>query len=100
MAKQNVWIAYDLDSAEANYDDLYKWIAEHNALECTNSTAFIKDYEYDKDICKEMAEDIRNHVKHVKRVYLLYKNGKGEYEGRFIIGKREKNPWKDYESKA
>lgn len=93
MKQQNVWIAYDLDSAEANYDDLYKWLAECNALECTNSVAFIQNYEYNEDICKEMAKDIREHVKHVKRVYLLFKNAEGERRGRFIIGKREANPW-------
>lgn len=96
---QNVWLAYDLDSTEANYDGLYKWLAEHKALECTNSVAFIRDYKYKEDICKEMAEDIQRNVRHVNRVYLLYVNEDGGRKGRFIIGKRCANPWSQFEKK-
>jgi len=39
--KKAVWISYDL-GIKGDYQGLYSWLDDHDAIECGNSVAFIQ----------------------------------------------------------
>lgn len=95
MAHVNFWLSYDLTDS-SNYTNLYAWLDSHNALECGNSIAFIKDYEYldGQEFIAKLKSDLLDNVKlsEKDRVYVLYSNA-----GKFILGGRKvKAPWYGY----
>ena len=44
MAKKRIWISFDL-GVTGDYDRLYEWLDEHNAVECGNGFATL-EYEF------------------------------------------------------
>ncbi len=95
MAQVNFWLSYDLTDSN-NYANLYVWLDSHNALECGNSIAFVKNYEYpdDQAFIEILKSDLLNNVNlsEKDRIYVLYSDG-----GKFILGGRKsKAPWYGY----
>jgi len=100
--KKAVWISYDL-GIKGDYQGLYSWLDDHNAIECGNSVAFIH-FIAKKDLIPELKEDLESSIdfKPRDRVYIVRLEtvkGKKLARGRFIIGKRKSNPWDGYGTK-
>jgi hypothetical protein len=96
--KQSIWISYDL-SVNGDYEGLYVWLDNHDAMECGDSMVFIQKYEYSSNLLEELKKDIQSNVelgqRQRDRIYLVYKDNKdGNIKGNFLFGKRKANPWK------
>jgi hypothetical protein len=103
--KKSVWISYDL-GIKGDYQGLYSWFDDHNAIECGNSVAYIQ-YEVKKEInlISELKTDLEINVdfKPGDRIYVVSRGALSEgkpVRGEFIIGKRKSNPWEGYGSKT
>jgi hypothetical protein len=101
--KKAVWISYDL-GIKGDYQGLYSWLDDHEAIECGNSVAFIQ-YKVEDDLLKELLKDLKANVdfKPGDRVYVVRRetvDGKKLVRGKFIIGKRKSNPWEGYGTKV
>ncbi len=101
--KKAVWISYDL-GIKGDYQGLYSWLDDKNAIECGNNVAFIKfkvKSDFISEIKKELAENID--FKQGDRIYVTRgETEKGEkiLRGSFLIGRRKSNPWEGYGSKT
>ena len=101
--KKAVWISYDL-GIKGDYQGLYSWLDDHNAIECGNSVAFIH-YPTKKNLIPELKKDLESKIdfKSGDRIYIVRIEaieGKDLIRGRFIIGKRKSNPWEGYGTKT
>lgn len=103
--KKAVWMSYDL-GIKGDYQGLYSWLDDHNAIECGNSIAYFQ-YEVNKenDILLEIKNELETKVdfKPGDRIYIVRRetdNGEKLIRGKFIIGKRKSNPWEGYGSKT
>lgn len=99
--KKAVWISYDL-GIKGDYERLYSWLDDHDAIECGNSVAFIK-YEVKNDLADELKKDLKSNInfKAGDRIYIVRRINDGSKKlvrGNFIIGKRKANPWEGYGS--
>ena len=94
---KNFWLSYDCDGSDSNnYRELYTWLESHQAQECGNSVAFIRDYEYENDFIAEITAEL-NTIPHVERLYICSQEDQdAQFLGRFIKGSRKVNPWKDF----
>lgn len=106
MITKTVWLSYDL-GVGGDYEGLYVWLDNNNAIECGASLACVKvRLECDNDerlldrIETEISENIR--VDKKTRVYVIRRVNAGEttkIAGTFLFGKRKANPWEGYGSK-
>lgn len=103
--KKSIWISYDL-GIKGDFQGLYTWLDDHNAIECGNSVAYI-EYEVDTEVnlLPKLKKELEANVqfKQGDRVYIVRREveKKGTFvRGRFIIGNRKSNPWKGYGSKT
>jgi hypothetical protein len=94
--KTRVWLSYDL-GVSGDYDSLYFWLDEHEALECGDSIATFL-WKNTGDIKTEIKESLQKDIKFKKtrRVYVVFQKADGSYTGSFIIGKRKASPWEGY----
>lgn len=103
--KKSVWISYDL-GIKGDYQGLYSWLDDHNAIECGNSVAYIQyEAKKEKDLMNEIKKDLESNInfKHGDRIYIVWReigNGAKLVRGGFIIGKRKSNPWEGYGSRT
>jgi len=95
--EQVIWISFEL-GIDGDYENLYRWLDAHNAVECGDNLAYIKKYQYNTDLLKEIKPDLKTNVKLRKkdRIYLLFKREDGAHAGRFIFGGRKPSPWEGY----
>ncbi|PID48587.1 MAG: hypothetical protein CR991_10975 [Proteobacteria bacterium] len=97
--KKAIWLSYDL-GVRGDYEGLYAWLDDHQAIECGDSVAFlnfnVKDTE---NIIEELKRDLQKSVNFNKRdrIYIIWKIHK-KIKGRFIFGKRKASPWEGYGS--
>lgn len=103
--KKSVWISYDL-GIKGDYQGLYSWLDDHNAIECGNSIAYIQ-YEVKKetDLIPNLKNDLESNInfKSGDRIYIVRRerdNKVNLVRGEFIIGKRRSNPWEGYGAKT
>lgn len=105
MGKINkaIWISYDLGIG-GDYPGLYRWLDNHDALECGNSLAFFF-YPIDSKQLKNIIDIIMDDLKETvelrsgDRLYLIRMEKNGEstrVRGNFSYGKRKSNPWEGY----
>jgi hypothetical protein len=102
-----IWLTYDLGVA-GDFQGIYSWLDDHNAVECGNNVAFIK-YNYpesiktDIELNQYLKKELEKKVNLVpsNRVYIIMESieEKKTY-GRFLIGKRKGNPWEGFGSKT
>lgn len=100
--KKTIWISYDL-GIKGDYQGLYSWLDDHEAIECGNSVAFMK-YEFTGNFKAELKKNLEDNVefKPGDRIYIVRGvkvDGKKLMRGIFILGKRKSNPWEGYGSK-
>lgn len=103
MKELRIWLSYDL-GIRGDYDGLYKWLDEHNAVETGNSCAsfvFSFDDNEDKTIKDTLVKEWNNSfiINRNTRMYVVRKtvtNGNEILRGSFVIGARKGNPWEGY----
>ena len=101
MKKFSIWLIYDL-GFRADYKSLFTWLANKDAQECGNNTAF---FEYDVSsntnmvLLKTLKDDLLKNVSlgNTDRIYVIFKerNGVGS-GGVFLHGGRRQAPWSGY----
>ncbi|HEV7222220.1 MAG TPA: hypothetical protein VGN42_05920 [Pirellulales bacterium] len=101
MKKNAIWISFDL-GVRGDYEEMYAWLANHGAKECGDSLAFI-NYEYKKDLLKELKVDVEHAIKATKRtrVYAIHLDpDTKKMKGTFLIGGRRVPPWAGFAAGA
>lgn len=97
--KKAIWLSYDL-SVKGDYEGLYEWLDDHEAIECGESVAFFNfDIKNPDKLIEELKKDISDSVNLSKRdrIYVIRKEGE-KIKGKFIFGKRKSSPWIGYGS--
>jgi len=96
-----IWLSFDL-GVKGDYESLYAWLDNHGAIECGDSTAFLK-YAVGKDasseqLLKKLQKDLKRSVDFNKtdRLYVAYRGDDTSLKGRFLFGKRKAAPWQGY----
>ena len=95
--KRTIWISYDL-GVRGDYEGIYMWLDEHEAIECGDSLALLK-YEFSDDLIEEIKKDIEDSVDLSKktRIYVIWRDATTKkMKGRFIFGTRKSPPWTGY----
>lgn len=97
--KKAVWLSYDLGIG-GDYPGLYKWLDNHNAIECGNSVAFFYymiDNETAKNLPQIVYDDLNSNVdlRSGDRLYVIWRDME-KVKGIFMYGRRRGNPWKGY----
>jgi hypothetical protein len=88
-----VWLTYDL-GVQGDYESLYAWLDERNAVECGDSAATFFVDRTDADPATSIAKSIRKNVKLGPRArFYLVRVREGKAKGGFIIGNRKAPPW-------
>ena len=96
--KSAIWISYDL-GVNGDYEGMYAWLDDQEAVECGSSVAYIAQYTYDgEDLAQALRGDIRDAVEVDKRtrIYVIGKFAKGKRAGKFLFGGRKGSPWDGY----
>lgn len=97
MKKSTIWLSYDL-GLDGDYNGIYYFLDTYKSKECGDSTA-IFEYEFDKNVSKELESEIRRTVKlrNTDRIYVIFmsKDKKVTSAG-FLSGKRKIAPWNGY----
>ncbi|MBF0229269.1 MAG: hypothetical protein HQK63_06705 [Desulfamplus sp.] len=98
--EQTIWLSYDL-GIKGDYEGLYAWLDNHEAIECGDSIAFFRfNVINTENLIDELKSDLSENVQFSKRdrVYVIWKI-KNKIKGEFIFGKRKASPWEGYGSK-
>lgn len=96
--KKAVWLSYDI-GVKGDYEGLYIWLDNHEAVECGDSQAFFF-YMANEDLIIELKEELKQSVELRKRdrIYVIWKDG-DKIRGKFIFGNRKAAPWTGYGNK-
>jgi hypothetical protein len=105
--KVSVWLTYDL-GVGGDFQGLYSWLDDHEAIECGNNVAHIKyetpdSLKTDKDFVTYLKEDMSQRVDFspTNRIYIVRRSfDKDKTIGSFIVGKRKANPWEGFGAKV
>jgi len=100
IMNRTYWLSYDL-GVGGDYEHLYQWLDDHDALPCGNSVAMIHYTTKKKDVDQAFADDLTQNISlnPGNILYIIRRNDSGEIKGRFIFGKRKSSPWEGYGSK-
>ncbi|WP_339730017.1 hypothetical protein [Maribacter stanieri] len=105
---QENWVILNYDfGLKGDYETLYAFLDNQNAIDCGNSAAAFdftfmgKDLSYqDKiDQIKNKIED-KVSLKKGDRIYIIVHNEKGQPRGTFIFGHRKTAAWEGYGNKS
>jgi len=97
MVKNTIWISYDL-GVRGDYEGIYTWLDQYEAIECGNSLALLK-YEWTDDFIEALKQDIKESIEITKktRIYVIWHdNETKKMKGRFIFGTRKSPSWSGY----
>lgn len=95
--KKAIWISYDLGIG-GDSDGLYRWLANHEAVECGYGLAFFNyNVENSDKILEDLKSEIETNVRvnNKTRIYCIRKIGE-KIKGSFLFGSRKGNPWEGY----
>ena len=100
--RKAIWISYDF-GLRGDYNGLYTWLDNNNALECGQGLAFLKyralkDLD-SKELMKEVLADLKKNVKLSKtdRIYIICKESTtNKIKGDFMNGGRKAASWEGY----
>ena len=93
-----IWISYDL-GVSGDYEGIYAWLDDHDALECGSSVAFVKHYDHgNEDLMDALKTDIQGAVNLDKRsrIYVIRRTETGRQKGGYLLGRRKGSPWDGY----
>ena len=95
--EKSYWLSYDL-GVGGNYEKLYGWLDDHNAVPCGESVAFFKFPYEGEDPDEQLKEDLLRslELRAGNKLYLIRLSGDGQAVGNFIYGKRNAAPWIGY----
>ena len=100
-----VILNYDL-GIQGDYDSLYAFLDNHNALDCGNSNCFFKFNFVGNDLShsdkfKQLKETIESDVDIEKkdRIYVIVHDDENTPRGTFIFGRRKTPVWEGYGDK-
>jgi len=98
--KKAVWLSFDL-GVSGDYEGLYKWLANHHAIECGESLGFFHYESKAKNVdamLEELTKDISENVTVSKktRMYVVYRSDEQKAKGKFLFGNRRQPPWTGY----
>ena len=97
VMKKAIWISYDLGIG-GDYDGLYRWLANHKAVECGDGLAF---FNYVPKNIESLLEELKGEIEdcvrvnNKTRIYCIRKEG-DSMKGTFLFGARKGNPWEGY----
>ncbi|RUM43108.1 MAG: hypothetical protein DSY35_04200 [Desulfurobacterium sp.] len=101
--KKAIWLAYDLDIINGDFEGFYTLLDKLDAKECGECLAFFQlEVNNEEDIEKTVKELILSNVKVTEndRFYIIFsrfEDGIKKIKGKFLFGKRKKTPpWKGY----
>ena len=97
IMKKAIWISYDLGIG-GDYDGLYRWLANREAVECGDGLAFFSYQPKDAgNLLNELKDEIEVNVRvnNKTRIYCIRKAG-DKIKGAFLFGTRKGNPWEGY----
>lgn len=106
--KKVIWMSYDL-GVQGDYNHLYAWLDNHDALECGDSMVYfvyeVPDGTDDDTFKTIIREDLESSIKFNpgNRIYMVRRvkeDDKDTFYGQFIIGKRKASPWEGYGDKT
>jgi hypothetical protein len=106
--KKAIWMSYDL-GVQGDYNHLYAWLDNHDAVECGESIAYflyeVPDGTNDSTFKELIKKDLEATIefKPGNRIYIIRHipdEDKNSYYGQYIIGKRKASPWEGYGDKA
>ena len=95
--KRAIWISYDF-GVRGDYEGMYTWLDDHDAIECGDSIAFLK-FEFSGELIQDLKKDIKDSVNVTKktRIYVIWRDTTTKkMKGRFIFGTRKSPPWTGY----
>lgn len=95
-----VWISYDL-GVRGDYEGFYRWLDEHEAIECGDSLAFLR-YTYKRSLIESLKADLSDAIDLTKqtRIYLIYRDNAKKMKGVFVFGGRKAPPWTGYATRV
>lgn len=100
---KTIWISFDF-GLKGDYQNLYTWLDNHNALECGQNLACLK-YPYSKGISdgfsffELLKKDITESIKLSKtdKLYVIYKDpDTSKMKGKWLNGTRKAASWEGY----
>jgi hypothetical protein len=109
MKKIAIWLTYDL-GVGGDFQGLYSWLDDREAIECGNNNAYFK-YSFPDTIASDaqLSEALRAELeekvsfKAGNRIYIIKKSldadKHGKFIGSFVIGKRKASPWEGFGTK-
>lgn len=92
-----VWLSFDL-GIRGDYEGLYGWLDEHDAMECGDAIA-VFTYPVTHDPAAEIAADLKQrvHLDKRSRLYLIYRDQTtNKNKGAFLFGGRKAPPWSGF----
>jgi hypothetical protein len=95
--KQAIWLSFDL-GVTGDYEGIYTWLADHDAVECGDSLAFLR-YEKRGDLLEDLKKDLENAVEinGKTRIYVIYRSEDDDkMKGKFLFGKHKQASWTGY----
>jgi hypothetical protein len=95
-SKNILWIVFDL-GVQGDYEGLYRWLDAHDAQECGDNVAFLKEYEHPGDLRDSLKRDLEGSIEinPKTRIYIIREDS-GKLKGKFIFGSRKRPAWTGY----
>jgi len=98
---QRVWIIYDL-GVDGDYEGLYAWLDSNKAVECgSGGASFLIQAP-----ANAVFEFVKKSLKHAvtlrsrDRIYVVCRDVRGKWLGKFMFGGRKRAPWIGYAAGA
>ena len=110
MKKIVIWLTYDM-GVGGDFQGIYSWLDDYEAIECGNNNAFFK-YSYpdkiqtDEDFVEHLKKELESKINFIpgNRIYIIRKSidseKNGKTTGSFILGKRKANSWEGFGTKT
>lgn len=95
--KKSIWLSYDL-GIKGEYESLYRWLANHDALECGDNLAYFTiEISTETSVIDLLKSDLEKNVAFSKndRIYIIWREGT-TVKGKFLFGSRKAPPWAGY----
>jgi len=105
--KKSFWLSYDL-GLKGNYQALFEFLDNHEAIECGNGLAYFTYGNKDGLDSDKLVERLKTELTEIisptanDRIYAIWLSDTDLVKkacGRFLFGKRKSTPWTGYGNK-
>lgn len=93
-----IWLSYDL-GVRGDYEGIYAWLDQHQAIECGDSLALLKYQTTHNDFLTTLKSDLEAAIETNKktRIYVIWRDDETQtMKGRFLFGHRKSPAWTGY----